>query len=108
MNRSLQVLFVACLASCLAAAANANPELFVNYEGLSGGGNHKWLVSVARDPDYFSNTTSGFGSSLAVELAFAVQDSTIVPGSPFENNNDWLPITLAITPLPIPSPTACG
>jgi hypothetical protein len=70
-----------------APSAYADPELFVTYEGVSLGGNNQWLVAVAPDPDFFIETTSGFGSSLAVELAFAVEGSTIV--DIVENLSDW-------------------
>ena len=89
MNASLKVLLAAFLPVFLASTADANPELFVTYEGVSGGGNHQWQVAVAPDPDFFSDTTSGFGSSLAVELAFAIEGSTIASGSIIENDLDW-------------------
>jgi len=75
------------LAALWPAVAQADPELFVTYDGLNPSGNNQWQVAVAPDPTFFSNTTSGFGSSLAVELAFAVTGSTIQ--SIQVNNVDW-------------------
>ena len=94
MKTSPTLIVAACLVAFLASGflapvANADPELFVTYEGVSGGGNNQWLVAVAPDPAYFSDTTSGFGSSLATELAFAVEGSTIANGSVVENDFDW-------------------
>jgi hypothetical protein len=85
---SIYVLAV-CLPVFLASAALAAPELFVTYEGVSGGGNNQWLVAVAPDPAFFTDTTSGFGSALATELAFAIEGSTIANGSVVENDIDW-------------------
>ncbi len=88
MNAWSKLALAATMAAAVASAAHANPELFVTYQG-SGGGNHEWLVAVAPDPAFFAETTSGFGSSLAVELAFAIEGSTIATGSVIENNVDW-------------------
>jgi len=88
MNACSKFTLAATLVAAVASAAHANPELFVTYEGINGD-NHEWLVAVAPDPAFFVETTSGFGSSLAVELAFAVEGSTIAAGSVVENNVDW-------------------
>ncbi len=88
MNASVRIALAGCLVTFTAIAASANPELFVTYEGVNGD-NNQWSVAVAPDPDFFSDTTSGFGSSLAVELAFAVDGSSIVNGSVSVNQSDW-------------------
>jgi hypothetical protein len=61
--------------------------LSVTFEGVNGSGNNEWLVAAAPDPAFFTDTTSGFGSSLAVELAFQVEGSTIVGVT--ENDSNW-------------------
>jgi hypothetical protein len=88
MNASVRIALAGCLITFTATATSANPELFVTYEGVNGA-NQRWSVAVAPDPDFFSDTTSGFGSSLAVELAFAVDGSSIVNGSVSVNQSDW-------------------
>ncbi|MGD9637325.1 MAG: hypothetical protein AB7G28_21895 [Pirellulales bacterium] len=69
----------ACLALLLAFAANAvhaAPIMTVAPLGLNGG-NREWLVSIAPDASLFNNNPpNGVGGSLAVELAFSIDDPT--------------------------------
>jgi len=85
--KAFMTLLAAGVVALSAAAAQADPLLQVTYEGVNGSGNNTWLIAVAPDSAFFVDTTSGFGSSLAVELAFAVDGSTIL--STVENDIDW-------------------
>jgi len=75
MSRNL----LACLALCCAFVAQvsfAAPLVNVAPVGIVGG-NRDWLVTIAPDPALFSNNPpNGVGGSLAVELAFSIDDPT--------------------------------
>jgi hypothetical protein len=64
----------------------AAPLLSVSDLGISGL-NRFWLVEVAPDPLLFTGGSEGFGSSLAVELAFEVTDGEVIDVS--KNGADW-------------------
>jgi hypothetical protein len=72
---------LACLALLCALAAQSSfaaPILTVKPNGLSGG-NRQWLVEITPDESLFSdNPPQGFGGSVAVELAFAVDDAELL------------------------------
>jgi hypothetical protein len=88
MNQGFKFFAATMIVATMAASAAADPQLFVNYEGTNGT-NHEWSVAVAPDATYFSNTTSGFGSSMAVELAFKIEGSAVAPGTIGKNPLDW-------------------
>lgn len=70
---------VACIAlfcALLAQSTQAAPILSVTPNGLSGG-NRQWLVNVAPDPALFGGGPPP-GGSMAVELAFAVDDAELL------------------------------
>lgn len=81
----------AALCALLALPAWAMPILSVTDTGLNGSGNREWLVEVAPDASLFTdpddNPDRGLGGSVAVELAFAIDDTEIVGVTP--NTTDW-------------------
>lgn len=62
----------------LGSTAVAAPLLTVTPNGLDSGGHRLWLVDVAPDPALFSDTVEGFGGSMAVELAFAIDHTDLL------------------------------
>lgn len=60
----------------VAQAAHAAPTMSVVPQGLNAG-NREWLVSIDPDEALFSNNPpNGVGGSVAVELAFSIDDPT--------------------------------
>jgi hypothetical protein len=89
MKVSLWIVAVfATIVTLFPATTKADPALSVTFQGVNGVGNNTWLVAVAPDPAFFVPIGPDFGSSLAVELAFAVNGSIIA--STTENNVDWM------------------
>lgn len=86
--------------SLFATVANADPELFVTYEGVNSNGNNTWAARISPDPNFFVDTTSGFGSSLALELAFSVEGSEFVTVTKDPFNWDF--DTPGVNPFTIP------
>lgn len=74
----MRVSTFALLTVVAASAAFAQPELVVTFEGVNSAGNNTWAARIAPDPNLFWNTTSGYGGSIAFELAFAVEGSEFV------------------------------
>lgn len=62
----------------LCHTVEAMPELHVTYEGVNLAGNHTWAARIAPDEDLFYDTSSGYGGSMAIELAFSVVGSEFV------------------------------
>jgi hypothetical protein len=68
----------ALLCALVAHSSLAAPILSVTPHGLDGG-NRQWRVEVAPDASLFSNNPpNGFGGSMAVELAFAIDDAELM------------------------------
>ena len=89
MNYIPKLCLSAAVVIVCACRADADPNLEVSYEGVNGNGNHTWAVRIGPDPELFTDTTSGFGSSLATELAFAVRGSELVSFSKDAFNWDF-------------------
>ena len=69
---------IALLCALAAQSSHAAPILSVTPDGLSGG-NRQWLVEVAPDANLFSNNPpNGVGGSMALELAFAIDDAELL------------------------------
>jgi hypothetical protein len=80
------------LCALLAAASHAAPTMSVAPIGINAG-NREWLVSITPDGSLFANNPpNGFGGSLAVELAFTINDPTellsVVIADPISWPND--------------------
>jgi hypothetical protein len=89
MISSTRFVLVVVVLSVSSLSVQAAPQLEVLYDGIVGD-NHRWQIAVAPDPEFFTNTIEGFGSSLATELAFKVEGSSIVPGTVAINSADWM------------------
>lgn len=67
---------IALLCALVAQSSQAAPTMSVVPTGINAG-NREWLVSISPDASLFSNNPpNGVGGSLAVELAFTINDPT--------------------------------
>jgi hypothetical protein len=67
---------IALLCALVAQSSQAAPTMSVVHTGLNAG-NREWLVSITPDATLFDdNPPNGFGGSVAVELAFTIDDPT--------------------------------
>jgi hypothetical protein len=69
-----QLACIALLCMLVTHSSQAAPTMSVTPIGFNGG-NREWFVNIAPDPALFANNPpNGFGGSLAVELAFSIDD----------------------------------
>jgi len=73
------------LGGVLSTQALAQPG--VSVVGTPNGDNIDWTVAFEADPSYFSNTTVGFGGSMAVELTLEIFGEII--SEPIVHGVDW-------------------
>lgn len=67
---------IALLCALIAQSSQAAPTMSVVHTGLNAG-NREWLVSITPDASLFSdNPPNGVGGSVAVELAFSIDNPT--------------------------------
>lgn len=86
-RKTLVCLFV--LGALAAQSACAAPSMSVAPLGIFGG-NREWLVSVQPDAALFSNNPpNGVGGSLAVELAFSIDDPTDLLSVAIADPSSW-------------------
>ena len=73
---------IALLCALIAHEAQAAPILSVTPIGLNGSNNREWLVEISPDAALFTDPADfpdrGLGGSIAVELAFAIDDTDLL------------------------------